>query len=71
VDENSQKTVQKAAEQNMEIMEYLDLYAGKHKAIWDTLRISYTTFVRTTADKHKAFVQQVLQKVYDKGDIYQ
>jgi methionyl-tRNA synthetase len=71
VDENSQKTVQKAAEQGLDTMEYLDLYAWKHQAIWDALRVSYTDFIRTTSPKHKEFVQQVLQKVYDNGDIYQ
>lgn len=71
VDENSQKSVQKAAENNMDTMEYLDLYAWKHQAIWDALRVSYTDFIRTTSSKHKEFVQKVLQKVYDNGDIYQ
>ncbi len=71
VDENSQKTVQKATEQGMDVMEYLDMYAAKHQAIWDWLRVSYTDFIRTTSDKHKNFVQEVLQKVYDNGDIYQ
>lgn len=71
VDENSQKTLIKANEQGMEIMDYLDMYAGKHKDIWDKLTISYTDFVRTTSEKHKLFVQQVLQKTYDNGDIYQ
>lgn len=71
VDENSQKTVQKAMDLGMETMEYLDLYAGKHQDLWDALRISYTDFIRTTSPKHKEFVQSVLQKVYDNWDIYQ
>lgn len=71
VDENSQKTVQKAAEQNIDIHEYLDTFAAKHQAVWDTLRVGYTDFIRTSSEKHKNFVQQVLQKVYDKGDIYE
>lgn len=71
VDENSQKTVQKAAEQKMDINEYLDKYAALHQETWDRLNISYTDFIRTTSEKHKAFVQEVLQKTYDNGDIYQ
>ena len=71
VDENSQKTVIKATEQGMEVMDYLDLYAGKHQEMWDNLKISYTDFVRTTSEKHRNFVQEVLQKTYDNGDIYQ
>lgn len=71
VDENSQKSVLKAQEQNMEVMDYLDKYAGLHKKTWDDLKISYTDFIRTTSDTHKQFVQEVLQKTYDNGDIYQ
>lgn len=71
VDENSQKTVMKANEMNMEVMAYLDLYAGKHKEIWDSLNMSYTDFIRTTSEKHRSFVRQVLQKTYENGDIYQ
>ncbi len=71
VDENSQKVVQKAIEHEMDIMDYLDMYAQKHKETWDNLDMSYTDFIRTTSEKHKAFVQQVLQKTYDRGDIYQ
>lgn len=70
VDENSQKVVEKAAEAGMGIMEYCDSMAGKHQAIWDGLGITYTDFVRTTTDQHKAFVQGVLQKSFDNGDIY-
>jgi methionyl-tRNA synthetase len=35
VDENSQKALLKAEEIWMEIMEYLDMMAKKHKAVWD------------------------------------
>ncbi len=70
VDENSQKVVEKAAEAKMEIMEYCDSMAAKHQAVWDGLGITYTDFVRTTTPEHKTFVQGVLQKSFDNGDIY-
>lgn len=70
VDENSQKVVEKAAEAGMDLMPYCDAMAEKHKALWDGIDISYTDFVRTTSDNHKAFVQNVLQKSYENGDIY-
>lgn len=56
---------------NIEIGEYLDTYAQKHKDTWDTLKISYTDFIRTTSQKHKDFVQKILQQTYENGDIYQ
>ena len=71
VDENSQKTVQAAQLEGKEIHAYLDEYADKHKAMRDALRISYTDFVRTTASTHQSYVQQILQKVFGRGDIYQ
>lgn len=48
-------------------MEFLDFYAGQHQKLWDALQISYTDFIRTSSDKHKAFVQSVLERVAAKG----
>jgi len=71
VDENSQKALDKAEEQNMEIIPYLDMMAEKHKAVWDGLKINYTDFIRTTEEKHHKLVAEVLQKSFDNGDIYE
>lgn len=71
VDENSQKALEKAKEAWMEIMEYLDMMAAKHKAVWDGLGIGYTDFIRTTEKRHHTLVREVLQKCFDNGDIYQ
>jgi methionyl-tRNA synthetase len=45
--------------------------ASQHRAMWDALSITYTDFIRTTEDRHRVFVQEVLQKCFDRGDIYQ
>lgn len=71
VDENSQKVVESAAAEGMEVMAYADMMAGKHRAVWDGIGIKYTDFIRTTEPRHKAFVQKVLQKSFDTGDIYE
>lgn len=70
VDENSQKVVEKAKENKMDVMDFLDKMAETHKNIWDWLHISYTDFIRTTEARHHKFVQEILQKSYEKGDIY-
>jgi methionyl-tRNA synthetase len=70
VDENSQKIVEKAHELDQPVMEYLDEMALSHRAVWDGTGISYTDFVRTTAPDHRTLVQEVLQKSFDRGDIY-
>lgn len=71
VDENSQKIVLKAQESWMDLEEFLDTMASKHKAVWDWLNIKYTDFIRTTQDRHHKVVREVLQKCYDAWDIYQ
>ena len=71
IDENSQKAVIKAEEAGMEIMEYLDSMACEHKKVWDHFDFKYTDFIRTTSQRHHKVVQDVLQKCFDKGDIYE
>jgi methionyl-tRNA synthetase len=71
VDENSQKVVEKAEEKGMPVMEYTDSMALKHREVWDKSGIQYTDFVRTTEPRHHDFVQKVLQKSFDNGDIYE
>lgn len=70
VDENSQKIVQKAAEEAVEIHEFLDKMAAAHKAVWDGLHLEYTDFIRTTEPRHHELVRKILQKTWDNGDIY-
>jgi methionyl-tRNA synthetase len=46
-------------------MEYADMMASQHQAVWDGIGIRYTDFIRTTESRHKDFVQKVLQKSFD------
>lgn len=71
IDENSQKAVIKAEEEGMEIMDYLDSMAEGHKKVWDHFNFDYTDFIRTTETRHSDLVQTVLQKCFDKWDIYE
>ena len=38
--------------------------------LWKKLHIKYDDFIRTTEDRHKSVVQNILNDVNDKGDIY-
>jgi methionyl-tRNA synthetase len=67
-DENGQKMKQSAELIGMEVMEFLDDVAKKHKATWDALSISYTDFIRTTEPRHHAFVQEMLEQTYRDGE---
>ncbi|PID83949.1 methionine--tRNA ligase [Candidatus Gracilibacteria bacterium] len=70
VDENSQKVVDSAAKLGMSTTDYAQMMAEKHKDVWDGIDIKYTNFIRTTGDQHKKYVQEILQKSYENGDIY-
>jgi len=71
IDENSQKAVLKAQEEWKEIGDYLDEMALKHREVWDYFGMWYTDFIRTTEQRHHKLVSEVLQKCFDRGDIYQ
>lgn len=71
VDENSQKVVESAVSAGMSVMDYADMMAKKHQDTWDALDIEYSDFIRTTESRHRDFVQKVLQKSFDNGDIYE
>jgi len=70
LDENGQKMTITAKEKWMEIMEFLDYIASEFLETWKWLDISYTDFIRTTEDRHRIFVQKVLQKTFESWDIY-
>ena len=71
IDENSQKAVIEAEKGWLDIMDYLDEMAYKHREVWDHFAFDYTDFIRTTEQRHHKVVQDVLQHCFDKWDIYQ
>ena len=69
-DEHGDKIAQAARENGMEPKAYADRISAIFRSTWDQCRISYDHFIRTTDAYHKDFVQQILQNIYDSGDIY-
>jgi methionyl-tRNA synthetase len=70
-DEHGEKIAKAAAKAGQTPQALVDdLSLRAFKGLWDRLEISYTDFVRTTDPRHKRFVEDVLQRVYDAGDIY-
>lgn len=69
-DEHGDKIVQAAEKQGKEPKGFVDGISAEFRALWDALGIKKHGFVRTTDADHMAFVQKILQKVYDNGDIY-
>ena len=69
-DEHRQKIERKAEEANKEPQKYVDEIVSTFKELWTELGVDYDYFVRTTDKDHERIVQEIFQKLYDKGDIY-
>ena len=69
-DEHGQKIQEKAREQGMEPKPYVDNIVKDIKDLWKKLDIRYDAFVRSTDKDHEKNVQELFQKLYDKGEIY-
>ncbi|MFC4454867.1 methionine--tRNA ligase [Deinococcus sonorensis] len=70
-DEHGEKIAKAAAKAGQTPQKFVDdLSLNAFKGLWDRLEISYDDFIRTTEPRHKRYVQDVLQRVYDSGDIY-
>lgn len=69
-DEHGDKIVQAAEANGQSPQEYVDTISGLFKEMWPNMNISNNDFIRTTETRHVEVVQDILQKVYDSGDIY-
>ncbi len=69
-DEHGDKIVQAAEAAGQDPKTYSDTISGLFKDLWPVLEVSNDQFIRTTDLRHKACVRNVLQAVFDKGDIY-
>lgn len=69
-DEHGSKIEKSAKAQNLPPQNFVDAVSEEYKKVWEKLNISYDEFFRTTDTRHKAIVQNFLQKLYDRGFIY-
>jgi len=69
-DEHGDKIAQAAAANGTEPKAYADRVSDLFRSTWDACGIAYDHFIRTTDGYHTKFVQSVLQKIFDAGDIY-
>ena len=70
-DEHGQKIQEEAARRNMEPQALCDAMAGRFREAWSDLDISYDRFIRTTESEHRAVVQAFVQRLMDRGHIYE
>jgi len=71
VDEHGQKVQQSAKQRGIAPQQYVDEVSGEFRALLPQLDISNDDFIRTTEDRHKRVVRQLLQQLFDRGEIYQ
>ncbi len=69
-DEHGQKVQQSARKKGIAPQQFADEVSAEFKSILPKLLISNDDFIRTTEERHKKVVREVLQSLFDKGDIY-
>ena len=69
-DEHGQKIQQKAKEQDLTPIKFLDMQVEKFIELWKLLGISYDQFIRTTDPNHKASVQKIFSQLLSDKKIY-
>ncbi|PJE93988.1 methionine--tRNA ligase [Streptomyces carminius] len=71
-DEHGQKIMRTAEANGVSPQEWCDrLVEEAWKPLWEHLEIANDDFIRTTQERHTARVQEFVQDLYDKGEIYQ
>ncbi|MBU1566652.1 MAG: methionine--tRNA ligase [Proteobacteria bacterium] len=69
-DEHGDKIVKAAENADIPPREYVDRISAQFRETWPLLQVEADHFIRTTDAAHIAVVRAILQKVYDRGDIY-
>jgi methionyl-tRNA synthetase len=70
VDEHGQKVQASARKRGIPPQQFVDEVSQEFRGLLPRLNISNNDFIRTTEPRHKQVVQQVLQQLFDKGEIY-
>jgi len=68
-DEHGEKVLEVAKSRGETPAETAAYYSGRFRETWDELGIRYDRFIRTTDADHQRVVKQILQKVWDAGEI--
>ncbi len=69
-DEHGQKVQKAAAATNRTPQSHCDETVLRFKELWNKLGITNDKFIRTTDPYHQTVVQEVLQDLFDRGEIY-
>ena len=69
-DEHGQKVQQAAQNLKVAPQQHVDKLHQRFKELWVKLNISNSDFIRTTEERHKVLVCNILQTLFDKDEIY-
>jgi methionyl-tRNA synthetase len=69
-DEHGERIAQVAAAAGKSPQAYADEIAAAYRETWRRLGITNDDFIRTTEPRHRKVVQEVLQRLFDAGEIY-
>jgi len=69
-DEHGDKIAQAAAQAGLDPKLFTDRISAAFQAAWDACGFAYDHFIRTTDAYHSGYVKELLNQVYQAGDIY-
>ena len=69
-DEHGQKVHQAAKELGVDAQEHVDKLNCRFKELWVRLNICNDDFIRTTEERHKKVVHEILNQLWERGEIY-
>ncbi|NQV00221.1 MAG: class I tRNA ligase family protein, partial [Parcubacteria group bacterium] len=70
LDEHGLKIQRYAQRAGKKPQEFVDEMSKYFKDLWKILNILNDDFIRTTEKRHIKVVQEIIKKIYEKGDIY-
>ena len=71
LDEHGQKVQDAARKRGIDPTDHCDEMSKRFTSLWERLHISNDDFIRTTENRHKNVVREILKIVYNAGDIYE
>ncbi len=69
-DEHGQKVQQSARARGVAPQQFADEISAQFRAMLPRLEITNDDFIRTTEERHQRVVREILQRLFDQGDIY-
>lgn len=70
LDEHGEKIEDNAKAAGVTPQQFVDNVATKFLSLWDTMKISYDDFIRTTQPRHVETVQKIFSRFVENNDVY-